>query len=85
MRKVIKHFKCGLMDHLSRRMRDSAESAVNYEGPDQEVSEGKNISKWPRDILAKYVATFFFCPKNMPEAKLKSLGMMMALAEKISR
>lgn len=45
-------------------------------GPSQEVSEGKNISKWPRDhscnILSKNMAAFCHCPKNVPEAKLKN-------------
>jgi hypothetical protein len=30
-------------------MEDSTESDLNYMGPAQEVSEQKNISKWPRD------------------------------------
>jgi hypothetical protein len=41
---------------------------------------GKNISNWPRDnfydILVKNVAAFCPCPKNLPEAKLKSFGLV---------
>ena len=38
----------------------------------------------PYHILAKNLAAFFPCPKNLPEAKLKSFGLV-ALAEEISR
>lgn len=50
-------------------------------GP-QEVSDGKNISKWPRDHSCEIdnVDTFCPCPKNPPEAKLKSFRLM-SLAE----
>jgi hypothetical protein len=38
-----------------------------------------NISKWPLDhscdILSKNMAAFCPCPKNLPEAKLKSFGL----------
>lgn len=54
----------------------------------KKVSEGKNISNCPRDhscaILAKNMAAFCPYPKNLPEAKLKSSGLM-ALAEVIVR
>ena len=47
-----------------------------------------NFSKWPRDcscdILAKNVVTFCLYPKILPEAKMKSFGVMV-LAEKTSR
>jgi hypothetical protein len=50
-------------------------------------SEGKNISKWPRDHshdnLAKNVTTFCPCSKNLPETKLKTFGLV-ALANEIS-
>lgn len=36
------------------------------------------------DILAKNMTAFCPCPKNLPEAKLKSF-VLMALAENISR
>lgn len=37
------------MGHSNRNMDDiSAESKVNYENAAYEVSEEKNISKWPR-------------------------------------
>lgn len=45
------------MDYTSRSIEDNAESNVEHDGPIEEVSERKNISKWPRDhscnILAK--------------------------------
>lgn len=48
----------------------------------------KNINKWSRDhsdyILAKNAAAFCSCPKNLPEAELKSFGLI-ALAKEISR
>ena len=41
---------------------------VDYDSPAQEISEEKNISKWPRDhsydILAKNVAALCTCLKN---------------------
>ena len=56
--------------------------------PAQEGSEGKNISNWPPecsdDILAKNVAVFCLCSKNLLEAKLKWFGLML-LAEGNSR
>ena len=64
-----------------------ADRNVGCDSPAQEVSERKNISKWPRehscDILAKSVAVLCPCLKNPPEAKLKSLGFI-GLAEEIS-
>jgi hypothetical protein len=76
------------MDHVGRKVEDSAaENSLNYDSLAQEVSEGKNISKWPKyhpcDFLAKHSAAFCSDPKNLPEAKLKSFELM-ALAE-ISR
>jgi hypothetical protein len=45
--------------------------------PAQDVSEGKNINKCPREhssyILAKNAAAFCPSPKNLLKAKLKSL------------
>ena len=77
------------MGHASRNMEGSgAESNGDYDGPAQYVSEGKNTSKWPRNcscgVLVKNVAVFCPCPNNMPEAKLKSFGLMV-LAEEISK
>lgn len=47
----------------------SAESHVDYRGPAQEVSRGKNISMWARDCpcysLAKNVATCCPCLRNL--------------------
>lgn len=50
-------------------MEDSgAESNVDYDGPAQEASRKKNISKWPRDcscdILLKNVVAFGPCLKK---------------------
>lgn len=60
---------------LNRSMENSVGGDLNREGPDQEVREGMNISKWPRDhscaVLAKTRAAFCPCTKNLPEAKLK--------------
>lgn len=54
----------------------------------QEVSERCNTSNWARDqscdILAKNMADFCSCPKNLPEVKLKSI-IFISLAEEISR
>lgn len=66
------------MVHPSRSLEDNgAEGDLNYGGLVQRVSEGKNSRKWLRDfscdILAKTVAAFHSCPKNLPEAKLKVL------------
>lgn len=47
-RKMVEHFKWCLQGHPSRSMEDSAaENDVDYDGWAQEVSEKKNISKWP--------------------------------------
>lgn len=51
--------------------------------PSQEVAEGKNIKKWPRDHSCD-MAALCPCPKYLPEDKLKSLGLMV-LSEEISR
>lgn len=63
------------------------ENKADYEYPVQEVSE-KSINKRPRDHPCDIGkgCDYFFCPhpKNLPEAKLKSFGLM-ALAEEISR
>lgn len=46
----------------------------------QEVSEGNSIGNWTRDIsydaLVKDVVAFCPCPKNLPEGKLKSSGLI---------
>lgn len=57
-------------------MEDSgAKTNVEYDSPDQEVSEGRNISSSLETILviflARNVATLFPCPNNLPEAELK--------------
>jgi hypothetical protein len=75
------------MGYPSGRLEDSsAESYVDYGGPAQEVSEGNNISNRDEnhscDILTK--SCFCLCLKNLPEAKLESLGLIMLTVE-ISR
>ena len=72
--------KVRINGHTSRIRKDSgAKSNVVYDGAAQKVSE-ENISKWPGDdswdILAQNVAAFRPCPRNLPEAKLKSFGLM---------
>lgn len=80
--------KRDLIGHYHRSLEDShAKSNVVYRGPAQEVSEGNNTSNGTRnhcDVLAKNVAGFCPCLKNLFDAKLKSLGLI-SLAEEISR
>lgn len=84
LRKAAKHSKQGLMGHTSTNMEDSsAESNFNYEGRRREVSEDRNIHKWPRDISCDILVNNMaaFCPcqnknKNLLEYKLKTLGLM---------
>ena len=67
---------------------NNAECNVDYGSPAQETSQGNNSGNWARDpsceIQAKGVAEFCLCPKNLPDAKLKSFGLIL-LAEEISR
>ena len=77
-----------LIDHSSRRIENSkADSDVNYNSPAPVISEGKNISKCPKNnscnILTKNVAAFAL-HKNLPEKKNEEFGLM-ALAENISK
>ena len=77
------------MGHNIRNMECSGtESNEDHDSPAQDVSEKKRIRKFPRDcscdILVKNVTTFCSCLKNLPEAKLKTFGLI-ALAEEISR
>ena len=53
---MVRCFKQGLMGHTSRIMENNAEGNLSCGGPVQEVSEGKNISKWPRDHSCDIVA-----------------------------
>ena len=69
-------------------MEDSdAKSYLNCWKFTQELSE-KNVSMLPRnhswDVLVKNVAAFCPCPKSLPEAKVKSFGLI-PLAEEISK
>lgn len=74
-----------LQGHPSRNMDRGVESNVLYDGLDQQVSEGKNISMKPRDhscdSLPKNMAAFALILKVF--LRLKRLGLV-TLAEKIS-
>ena len=77
------------MGHLSRSLENnSSGSNMDYGDPVQEASEGNNISNRTRnhfcDILAKNVATLCPCLKNLPEAELKSFGVI-SFTEEILR
>ena len=65
-----------------------AECDLNCRCLDQEVSEEKNVSLWPRDqacdILMKHVAAFCTRPKSLSEANVKSFRFI-PLAEEISK
>ena len=60
------------------------ERNVDSGGPAQGVSEGKSIRGHSSTTLAKKVAAFYPFPKNPPETKLKSYGLMV-LVEEISK
>lgn len=53
-------------------------SIVDFGGPTQEVSEGNDVSNLAKGhfcgILAKNMAAFCPCHKNLPEVKLKHFG-----------
>ena len=57
----------------------SAEGDLNCGRLAQEVSE-KSVSMWPRDcaydILEKNMTAFHPCPRFLPEANLKSFGLI---------
>lgn len=77
------------MGHSKKSMKDSGvKSNVDNESPAHEIPEEKNTSKYLRDnscsILAKNMTAVCPCSTYLPEAKLKSLGLM-ALSEEISR
>lgn len=85
--KMIELYKQNFIGHYQRSLEDShAKSNVVYGGPAQEVSEWNSISNGTRnhcDVLTKNVAGFCLCLKTLPDAKLKSLGLI-SLAEEIS-
>ena len=63
------------MGHTSMIREDrGAESDLNCGCLDQEVSEEKNVSMWPRDcscdILVKNVAALCLCLENLLEARV---------------
>jgi hypothetical protein len=88
----VKCFKWGLMGHPSRNMEDFA-AGSNFNCVDlvSEISKEKNFSMWHKDcfygILVKNVTTFCPCLKNLPEAKVKRLGLiaLIALTKEVSK
>lgn len=76
--KIVK-LLCGSLEEIRHHKQDlmvqedSVEGNLNYGGQDQEVSEGKNFSKWPIShscgILTRNIATFCPCLKSLPENK----------------
>ncbi|MGE9574538.1 hypothetical protein ACQP3C_26175 [Escherichia coli] len=77
------------MGHTNRRLENNAvDTNVDYDSLAQEVSEEKNFSMLPRDcscnILVKNVAAFCPCLNSLPEAKVKSFGLI-PLAEETSK
>ena len=81
-------FKCCLMGHISRLMKDNgADNDLKCQELAQEVLE-KNFSMLLTihscDILAKEVVAFCPCPKSLPEAKVKSFPLIL-LAEEFSK
>lgn len=76
------------MSHTSRSTEGSStESNTICDNLTLEVSEEKNISKWPRDhfcdILVKSATAVCPCLKSLPETKSESFGFR-TLAEEIS-
>lgn len=86
--KIVKCFNYGLIGCIRNIEDGDAEGYLNFRGLDQEVSEEKNFSRWPRDCscdnLAKKVTAF--CPwlKSLPEARLKNL-ILITSAQEISK
>lgn len=85
---MIECFMHDLMSHPCRNWKTVfAESNVNCQGLIQDVSEGRYIISWHRDhfydILAMNVPGFHPGLKNLPGAKLKTLGLL--LAKEMSR
>ena len=80
-------FKWELVDGTSRNKEESgAESSVDYDGPANEVSEEKSISKWLREcscILSNLWLVFAFVWKICLRVNWRAFGLM-TLAEIIS-
>ena len=49
-------FKCDLMGHTSRSMDNDVASNASCEVPSQEVSEGKDINNWSRELSCVILA-----------------------------
>ena len=79
--------KEGLIGHCHSRLENSAERSMDCQSPHQ-ILQGNGISNWSKpfllDFLANTPASFCPCPRNFPEAALKSHGLI-SLMEVISR
>ena len=72
VRKAVECFKCCLMGHINRNMKNiGTEYDLNCGCLDQYISEEKKVNMWPRDlscdILVKSMAAFSPCSKSLPE------------------
>lgn len=80
---MIEYFKQRVLGHPSRGVED-AESNINYDDLAQEISKGKNISKYPKHhsyhILLKNVTIFCPCPKKSSWGQIEEFWLMV-LAE----
>lgn len=88
-RTIVELRKQSLTGHSSMNLDcRTPENTGDNGDPVQEVSEENNNSNWVGAhscaILAKNVAAFCPCPKNLPKAKLKS-NRLISLVEAISR
>lgn len=85
IKKDVEHSKHGLVGHPSWSLQHkSSESNVVYKDPSQGLSEGNNISsvrKWVHfpHIFTKKVSAFFPCPRNLPEANFKTIGLILSV------
>ena len=75
---MVECYKQGLLTgYPSRSLKDnSTEINVDYGGPTLRGFRGYNIIKWDRDHSLSWhilMAAFCSCPKNIPEAKCKSI------------
>ena len=85
--KAAEYFKYCFLGHRRREDRASR-SYLNSWELTENVSEEKNFNRLTRDrpcdILVKKEAAFCPCLKSLPEAKMKSFGLI-PLAEEISK
>jgi hypothetical protein len=87
---MAEHCKLGLKGHSRRSLEgNSAKNNGDYRDPAKKSCQRGTILatglRYPAcDILVKNVAAFCLCPKNLPEAKLRSFGLIF-LADVILR